>query len=532
MRPPERIPEVELSARIAQLHPLLARAEPHLEALCEVLDPGPYGLLLIDWDGIALWCRDRGNDRGEHGLGPGVDCAGLFGAEEGQRPALLAKAETFRLERGGVVHLGEPVTVAGRGLVGFLVLCEPKEIGPGHEGLLRLAARALSRLAAAKEPVPDSHERHARWLAAIMKQIPAALVVADARTGRIVMASKHAEDLFGGPMTSLGRLHDGEGSPFAPRTPEGRPLEMSEFPLLRAARTGEAVCGQELVLRVGPDRDARVVLSVAPVLEDGHPGALVITLEDVTARRAAEQERESILAAERQARESAEASGKVRERMVAALGHDLRQPLAAVMLALDALESEEKLDADLRSILRKTRRSAGRIEAMIRDLLDFSGAVAGLALQVVPQEADLRGIAESVVEELQVVDPKLQVNIRVAGSLRGSWDEGRLEQVLTNLLTNAARYGEPGSPVEVRLAGDDAEVSVEVCNRGESIPAEVQERLFQPFVRASRKGPGLGLGLFIVREIARAHGGSVSLRSCPAEGTVFTVNLPRRCKEG
>lgn len=530
MSAPARIPEVELSARIARLHPLLERAEPQLEALCEALEPGPYGVAVVDRDGVALWSRHRGTSPERHGLGEGVDCAALFAGQGGQRPAELAGAEPFRVERQGFVHWGEPIA-AGDRAPAWLVMCEPAGMASGRTPLLRLAARAIGRMAAGRaSPASETQEQHALWLAAIMKQIPAAMAVLDARTGRVVMASKHAEELFGGSLPDLNTVRDPTcESPLRPRHPDGRPFTAADQPLFRVARTGEAVRDLEMVVQVGPGRDARILLSVVPILEGGQAGVLVLTFEDVTLRRAAEQERESILAAERAARESAEASARIRERMVAALGHDLRQPLAAIMLALDALECEG-LDDGPRSILRKTRRSAGRIEAMIRDLLDFSVSAAGLAIHVAPQEADLRGIAESVIEELQVVDPKLQVKVRVAGDLRGSWDEGRLEQVITNLVANAARYGEPGAPVEVRLAGDDAEVSVEVRNRGEPIPAQVQDRLFLPFVRASRKGPGLGLGLFIVRELARAHGGTVALRSSLEEGTVFTVNLPRRCR--
>ncbi|MGC4117796.1 MAG: ATP-binding protein [Myxococcales bacterium] len=509
-----RQPEAEPGARREQPHPLLEQAEPHLEVLCDLLGPGPFGLALLGGEGVVLWSREQGT-RCPQGL--------LVGSKSPPR------GEPFRLVCDGVACLGEPVVAASRGVLASLVLCEPRAIEPGHDGLLRLAARSLGVLFA---EVPDAHERFARSHAAVMKQIPAAILVLDAKTGRVLMSSKHAEDLFGGPLPDLitRAPPSGVASALRPRHPDGRPLQTAELPMLRAAATGEPIRDLELLVEVRPGRDARIQVSVVPVVDENRSGVLVVTFVDVTRQRAAEREREQILAAERAARESAEASGRVRERMVAVLGHDLRQPLSAVMLALDALESEQQLDASMRTILRRTRRSAGRIEAMIRDLLDFSVSAAGLAVRVDPQEADLRGIAESVVEELQLVDPKLAVKIRVAGNLRGSWDEGRLEQVMTNLITNAARYGEPGAPVEVRLAGDDQEVSVEVRNRGEPIPAEVQDRLFQPFVRASRKGPGLGLGLFIVREIARAHGGTVALCSSARKGTVVTVNLPRRCQ--
>jgi signal transduction histidine kinase len=108
----------------------------------------------------------------------------------------------------------------------------------------------------------------------------------------------------------------------------------------------------------------------------------------------------------------------------------------------------------------------------------------------------------------------------------GTWDRLRVEQVVANLVTNATKYA-PGSRVEVRVEGDAYSARLEVRDHGPGIPVAAQQRLFQPFERAGGNDPGgLGLGLFIVRQIVEAHGGSVRLRSEPGQGTSFVVELP------
>ncbi|MGC4117631.1 MAG: ATP-binding protein [Myxococcales bacterium] len=449
---------------------------------------------------------------------PGTNCAVLLGAKEGTRPEALAKGEPFKRVHLGRAILGQPIVVEGQGAVGSLVASFGEEPGPVAEGLVALTASSIARLAG---PAHGSTlgETHRLWLAEIIHHIPAAVAVLDSKTGRIAMVNRHAEELFGMKLAEAGDVAGDTNAGFNPRWPDGRPVSPEESPVPRALRTGRAVSGVELVIDVAQGRPAHVLLSAVPILEHGVPAALVVTLVDVT-------ERERILAAEREARASAEVTAKVRDRMVAALGHDLRQPLTAVLLGLDAVGTAQ-LSGPTRDTLRKTRRSARRIEAMISDLIDFAGSSTGATLKLVPREADLLGIAESVVEELQVVEPGLKVELQARGDVRGLWDEGRLEQLMTNLLVNAARYGAEGKPVEVRLEGRGGEVVAEVRNRGEPIPAEVQPQLFQPFVRATRKGPGMGLGLFIVREIARAHGGSAALATSDASGTTFCIRLPR-----
>lgn len=517
-----RIPDAELSARIAQLQPMVDTGVLLLETVARALATGPFAISLLDRDGIALWTKSQ-DMRPEWRIAAGDDCARLLGPDGTLHPALGA---TFH-ERAGVRCEVHSVEGAEGEVVGAVALCVPVGVPPpDHRTVIAVAAQSItSRTRAAARPASATREeRHRRWLAEIVRQTPAAIVVADAKTGRVVLANRKAEEIFGTTLARTGVLSFADGPHFAPRRPDGRELAFDEYPMVRVLSRGVTITEEELLLRAG-GREVNVLLSATPIRDGDEIAAIVLTLQDVTERRAAERERERLLAAEREARALAEEAARLRERVLTVVGHDLRQPLSAVLLAIDSLAADPALSG-YREVLKKTRRAAGRIDAMIRDVLDFGSVVAGTGLRVGIQEADLIGISEAAVEELQVVDPELDVQVEATGDCRGIWDEGRMEQVVTNLLVNAARYGDR-SRIHLRLRGLDGHVELQVRNRGEPIPAELLEKIFKPFTRGSSRGAGLGLGLYIVREIARAHGGEVAVRSGPEE-TEFTVTLPRR----
>jgi sigma-B regulation protein RsbU (phosphoserine phosphatase) len=134
---------------------------------------------------------------------------------------------------------------------------------------------------------------------------------------------------------------------------------------------------------------------------------------------------------------------------------------------------------------------------------------------------------------MQAVHPDRTFELDVSGDLSGVWDPARLTQVVANLLQNAIQHGSAGSPVKVSARGEREEVVVTVHNEGPAISESARQRIFEPFVRGERrslprKSNSLGLGLYIAREIAAAHGGSVDVKSSEDKGTTFMVRLPRR----
>jgi PAS domain S-box-containing protein len=220
-----------------------------------------------------------------------------------------------------------------------------------------------------------------------------------------------------------------------------------------------------------------------------------------------------------------------RDQILAILGHDLRNPLGAILLTSSLLLRRgglsEKLQTDIGRIDQATRRMSG----MISDLLDFAQSRFRGVMPIACARTDLLSIARRVLDELSVANPQRELVLDSAGDLDGLWDANRLGQLLSNLVGNAVQYGRAGTPVTVRLDGGAAEhVLLRVHNLGAPIPREVLPGIFEPFRRGtwSAAKPGnLGLGLYIARQIAIAHGGTLEVTSTERNGTAFVARLPR-----
>jgi len=211
------------------------------------------------------------------------------------------------------------------------------------------------------------------------------------------------------------------------------------------------------------------------------------------------------------------------------LGHDLRNPLAAIItsarLAMKRAEND-RLEKPLSRILS----SGARMTRMIDQLLDFTRVRLGGGIPIVPTEFDLLPVVRQVIDELDGANPAWTLHSTSLGDTLGSWDQDRLSQLFSNLVANALQHGVATGGVAVTVDGRDADsVQVAVHNRG-LIPSDRLATLFEPMAaRLMEKSTGLGLGLFITRELVRAHGGSIDVRSEQPAGTTFTVVLPRRC---
>jgi signal transduction histidine kinase len=221
------------------------------------------------------------------------------------------------------------------------------------------------------------------------------------------------------------------------------------------------------------------------------------------------------------ARAEAERIGALQELLLAVVGHDLRQPLSAVVLAVRLLADATGTPDVQQRLLARVGRAADRMTDMIRNLLDLSRARQGMAIAIEPERVDLAELAVRVVEEAETLHPG-RVRLETAGETVVWGDRSRLGQVVANLVANALEHGDPAIPVRVVVRRAEGDVLLEVSNGG-SVPADVLPQVFEPFARGAHRG--LGLGLFIVREVARAHGGSAELESSPATGTVVRVRL-------
>jgi signal transduction histidine kinase len=240
-----------------------------------------------------------------------------------------------------------------------------------------------------------------------------------------------------------------------------------------------------------------------------------------------EAERAARVEAQRAA-EAARRAVELSGRLVGIVGHDLRTPLAAIRMSTALLLRRGGLtEEQVRSIARIDG-SAVRMTRIIHDLLDFTRVRNEGRIPMRVQPAELVSVVRRAVAELAAAHPDREIGLAAPDEVTISADPDRLGQVVTNLVGNALQHSPPEARVLVEIEEDEAAVSLGVHNDGPPIRAELLGEIFEPFRRGQRgvDGGSIGLGLFIVREVVRAHGGEVSVRSSAGEGTTFTVRLP------
>lgn len=217
-----------------------------------------------------------------------------------------------------------------------------------------------------------------------------------------------------------------------------------------------------------------------------------------------------------------------RERFIAVLAHDLRQPLQSILFSATALAGSADLaDHDRRAAVR-AKRAAERMTSLVDDVLDLARSQHGRGIPVSRREADLSEIVSHAIDETSAANPGARIELVSDGDLRGTWDPDRLSQIVANLLGNAIKHGAADVPVRVTAREEERGVSlrIENDNRHGPIPPELRAVLFQPFERGVGPARGLGLGLYIACQIAQAHGGSIEVES-DEQKTAFTLRLPR-----
>jgi signal transduction histidine kinase len=397
------------------------------------------------------------------------------------------------------------------------VHAEPAEALRGRQAL----ASALDRLLGVE---PDARGPR-RIVGALVDAVPSAdfaalalrgeddrlLLVAgvgfDGEAPESISGGLSLEALAGGEV----RVASGPGAPFPHGTRVGAAAPAraggTAGALLLGSRTADALPPEALVLlRVAADR-----------------AALLLECERL------ERERAQAAEAMAQAGLEFERRRKAVDYILGIVGHDLRNPLGAVHMSAALLQKKGGLAGWQARTVERMRSSAGRMGRIIADLLSYTRTRLGSGLPIAARPARLDEIVSRVVDELSAVNPDREITVSRDGDVSGEWDPDRLEQVASNLVSNAVDHGDVG-PVKVELSAEADDVVLRVRNRGPAMPAEVLTHLFEPFSRGpdekSRKASGLGLGLYIAREIVRGHGGEIHASS---DGeTVVTVRLPRR----
>lgn len=223
--------------------------------------------------------------------------------------------------------------------------------------------------------------------------------------------------------------------------------------------------------------------------------------------------------------------GEFRELLIGIVGHDLRAPLNTIVMGANVLLLREGLGEKETALVRRISSSASHAARLIDQLLDLTRTRLGGGIPIDPRPLDMNEVCRQVIDETELTHPDRPLRVDMRGDLSGVWDRDRMYQLLANLVGNAVHHGAPRSSIDLRLDGGETEVAIEVTNRGTPIPPETLPFIFDAFRQGRKVQPsrtqGLGLGLFIAKEIARSHGGSIAVTSSESDGTTFRVRLPR-----
>ena len=230
-----------------------------------------------------------------------------------------------------------------------------------------------------------------------------------------------------------------------------------------------------------------------------------------------------------------ESADKTRDTFLAILGHDLRGPLATMTMAGAYLVRQTRGDDGLRQLGGRVLRSTASMTSMVNDLLEYARSQIGGSIPLAFSQTDVHSICNLATEQAEASYPDCPFTLQVEGDTTGFFDGPKLQQLVSNLLNNAAQYRSAAEPVTISVQGNAATVIVQVGNKGPVIPEKSLMAIFDPLIQlpvepgdqAGAPVSSLGLGLFIAREITVAHGGTIKAESSEQSGTVFVISLPK-----
>ncbi len=224
-----------------------------------------------------------------------------------------------------------------------------------------------------------------------------------------------------------------------------------------------------------------------------------------------------------------------RNLLLGVLGHDMRSPLGTARMSAQFLLATKGLDGEQTTAVVRILRATEKMRTMMSDMLDFTQTAFGVKLPIARLAINVGQVGHEVVAELEALHPGRTIDFESAGELRGEWDATRVGQMMSNLIANALQHGDRSTPVRVTVKGDAEGVTVKVHNEGLPLSAATRRTLFEPLKQPVEPGSdrhsgssGLGLGLYIAREVAVAHGGTLDVVSTELEGTTFSARLPHR----
>jgi len=511
-----------LAARLGAALARLKQSEGRLQML--IVGVKDYAIYLLEPDGrVATWnwgAERIYGYRAEEIIGQHFDCFFLQEDRDQRLPdtALRIGAAEGRYEGGGW-----RIRKDGSLYWATTVLTALRD----PEGRLR-GFSILSHDVTERKRVEDELLDVNHTLQALIEASPVAVVAVD-RSGTVDSWNPAAERLFGWKAAEV------LGRPIAEVMV--KPGEEEEpCDILRAIAQG-FVCEDHQTSRPRKDGSSVEVSIYTAPLRDA-AGALrgaMALLCDISERKRAEREREDAFRERDRSFTKAEEAARTREEFLSMASHDLRSPLAALQLQtrgllLHAKRESTAFGARMVSGLERMDRSVTRVNSFIEALLDKSRLEAG-HLQLFFSDVDLVAVVRNVLERSreQLDQAGCLVSLTCCESMVGKWDPMRLEQMISNLLDNAMKYGR-GQPIEVTILGDDDHGVVVVRDHGIGIKTDDRERIFEKATRATgtHHAQSFGFGLWIVRWILDAFGGSIDVTSQPDQGATFTIMLPRR----
>lgn len=392
--------------------------------------------------------------------------------------------------------MGIPVRYRGE-ITGHLCLAN-KHGGGGFSAQDQSAVELIAAHVGAAIEASRLYEREAiqrARLESIVAQLPVGVVVIDAQA-QLVLQNQASLELAKSirPM-----VHD-------VRLPSGEALPAEDHPVIRALRTGERIASQELKLELGSGEQVPILASAAPVRSGDEIVGAVTAFRDIRAIKELE---------------------RMREEWASVIAHDMRQPVNSIWLNSDLLKGAPLSQREQNQVAR-IRRAAERLNRMVEDLLDIS-QVESRHLALCREPLRLGSALAEALAGVPDIGARCQLELDDAELLVLA-DSVRFQQILENLLSNAEKYGEPGTPVVVRSRREQSQVVISVENRGPGILPDELRTLFERFSRArsAHAGParGLGLGLYICRGLVEAHGGRIWVESVPGGTTTFHFTLP------